>query len=641
MPGMVDLWPANINQGTSPDEHPAQPSPPQTMGLDHTQGPASATSTREQNVSTPSTVATRNTAPDVMDTNLHTSNLEFYGSASSVAFLRHVETLSNYQAPGPSARAPERSLAELLYNTDFHPDTSRSVPGAPRAIDRNPDRFYFRVARRFLDAYFSNIHYIQPMFEEELFLTRCEDLWFDRPGNQPLSFVALYYATLSLGSLVMTFETPEVSGADRFTWSRKLFTDALAITTRLGTATDLEMVQCYYMIAKICQHELNPHVAYLYSGQAARIALAIGINRIPVNRDAADPRASTAASKTWWAVYCLDVQTSFALGRPDSLGPDQYHTQCLPTEISEGQNSNPQVLQIVPSMVGLSRIMRKVALDLYTRPCELSEQLQRAKVLDHELELWFQEIPVHLDSEHQRSADNCLKPLRLASYIKKQSVVLRLRYLNLRMVTYAVFMIDESTAEPDEIAPLRECQTRCIQSAENSIDLIFSTFRADHYFQTWWYNSTYTLFAVSILLTVVFRQLARSEQSLENLFNRIDRAIAILQAMDDCLVARNAAAIITRTLARAKRAHQPAPFPPLPSASQDPDSAGDMHPPNVTDLHTESGDIAALVPPPGTTDDSLGETADDMDWLSTYALDDGQQSLFWTKWAHEMNTLGT
>jgi len=28
--------------------------------------------------------------------------------------------------------------------------------------------------------------------------------------------------------------------------------------------------------------------------------LAIGINRNPVNPDAADPRASTTASKTWW-----------------------------------------------------------------------------------------------------------------------------------------------------------------------------------------------------------------------------------------------------------------------------------------------------------------------------------------------------
>jgi len=197
---------------------------------------------------TPSTITPRNTASDVMDTNLHTSNLEFYGSASSVAFLRHVETLSNCQTPGPLVRPPERSLASLLHNTDFQPNTSHSMPVAAQEADLNPDRFHFRVARRFLDAYFSNIHHIQPLFEEEVFLARCEDLWFNRPGKQPLSFVALYYGTLGLGSLVNTFENPEISEADRFTWSRRLFKDALAIVTRLGTATDIEMVQCFYMM---------------------------------------------------------------------------------------------------------------------------------------------------------------------------------------------------------------------------------------------------------------------------------------------------------------------------------------------------------------------------------------------------------
>lgn len=118
----------------------------------------------------------------------------------------------------------------------------------PLEADLNPDRLHFRVARKFLDAYFSNIHHIQPLFDEDVFLARCEDLWFNRPGKQPLSFVALYYATLSMGSLVMTFETPELSGAGRFTWSRKLFNEALAIVTRLGTVTNIEMVQCFYMM---------------------------------------------------------------------------------------------------------------------------------------------------------------------------------------------------------------------------------------------------------------------------------------------------------------------------------------------------------------------------------------------------------
>ncbi|KAK5277244.1 hypothetical protein LTR40_010625, partial [Exophiala xenobiotica] len=168
----------------------------------------------DENSCTRSTITSRKAASDVMDTNLHTSNLEFYGSSSSVAFIRHLETLSNRQTTGPADEQPERSLASLLHNTEFQPDTSQSTP-ATREAAPNPERFQFRVARRFLDAYFSNIHHIQPLFEEDDFLARCEDLWFNRPAKQPLSFIALYYATLSLGSLVMTFEDPRLFGADR------------------------------------------------------------------------------------------------------------------------------------------------------------------------------------------------------------------------------------------------------------------------------------------------------------------------------------------------------------------------------------------------------------------------------------------
>ena len=71
--------------------------------------------------------------------------------------------------------------------------------------------------------------------------------------------------------------------------------------------------------------------------------------------------------------------------------------------------------------------MRKVALNLYTLPCEMEQKLHRAKALDADLEYWLDQVPSHLRSEHQTGSDHSLKPKRLASYIKKQSVVLRLR----------------------------------------------------------------------------------------------------------------------------------------------------------------------------------------------------------------------
>lgn len=118
-------------------------------------------------------------------------------------------------------------------------------------------------------------------------------------------------------------------------------------------------------------------------------------------------------------------QTSFALGRPDSLGPDQYHTQHLPTEALADTATGYHVVQIVPCMVSLSRIMRKAALDLYTQSCEMVEKIARAKSLEEELSQWLGQVPAHLVTDQVSS--QVAKVRRLPSYIKKQSVVLRLR----------------------------------------------------------------------------------------------------------------------------------------------------------------------------------------------------------------------
>lgn len=373
---------------------------------------------------------------DVMDTNPHTNNLEFYGASSSVAFLKHVESISNSQVSGSA----DRSLVSMLHNSESKPGSKQHNSSSRSKNQIHADRFYFRVAPRFLDAYFSNIHFIQPVFDEESFRTRCENLWFNGAQQQPLSFLALYYATLSLGSLVLDSEEWIKQGSPRFAWGRKLLDEALSAVSQRASATDIEMAQCYYMISKVYQHELNPHVAYLYSGQAARIALAIGINRAPRDQKATDPRNSTTASRTWWAIYCQDIHTSFALGRPDSLGPDEYHSQPLPQkhESVDSSSSSTSVIETVPCMVRLSRVMRKTGLLLYTTSCSVEEQLKRAEMLESELEAWLDSLPSHLRTVARKPVEFPFTPRHAVTFVDKQSVVLHLR-------------------EMDEYRPVSEC----------------------------------------------------------------------------------------------------------------------------------------------------------------------------------------
>jgi hypothetical protein len=57
----------------------------------------------------------------------------------------------------------------------------------------------------------------------------------------------------------------------------------------------------------------------------------------------------------------------------------------------------------------------------------MEQKLHLAKTLDAELEHWLEKVPSHFRAEQQSGSDLSLKPRRLDGYIKKQSVVLRLR----------------------------------------------------------------------------------------------------------------------------------------------------------------------------------------------------------------------
>ncbi len=53
------------------------------------------------------------------------------------------------------------------------------------------------------------------------------------------------------------------------------------------------------------------------------------------------------------------------------------------------------------------------------------------------------------------------------------------------MVINAVCMTDTEALSLDDTPCLLEGQCKCIQAAEDAIDLIYSTFLTDDYFQTW------------------------------------------------------------------------------------------------------------------------------------------------------------
>jgi len=111
--------------------------------------------------------------------------------------------------------------------------------------------------------------------------------------------------------------------------------------------------------------------------------------------------------------------------------------------------------------------------------------------------------------------------------------------------------------------------------------------------------------------------------------------------MDECVVARNATSIIKRALCRAKKVtHSGFDAPNSSNAQQEAGMATSIW--DTTNMDQSGGNSCIVPPALSSVETAANNTADDdLNWLNTFPFYDGQQALFWTEWAHELDVLGT
>jgi hypothetical protein len=106
----------------------------------------------------------------------------------------------------------------------------------------------------FVLNFFSSIHYIHPILNKAEFLREL----YERAGKGDSSsrtttdstFDALYFAILSLGALVGPRDDEPLGGISNVQWSRTFFEEAVRRHIRSGMVTDLNMVQCYFILVR-------------------------------------------------------------------------------------------------------------------------------------------------------------------------------------------------------------------------------------------------------------------------------------------------------------------------------------------------------------------------------------------------------
>lgn len=142
----------------------------------------------------------------------------------------------------------EPTRSEASYNVHNQSSLTSYTTGYREGISLRDHNYYFEHAHAFISGYFDNVHYAHPFIDKAYFMSRSHDLWLNRNPQPELSFVALYLSVLSFGALVRVWDERRLSGLTRFEWSRKLFAEAQGYLNHLQFSTDLETVQCLYLM---------------------------------------------------------------------------------------------------------------------------------------------------------------------------------------------------------------------------------------------------------------------------------------------------------------------------------------------------------------------------------------------------------
>lgn len=121
------------------------------------------------------------------------------------------------------------------------------------------------------------------------------------------------------------------------------------------------------------------------------------------------------------------------MGRPSSLGIDEYHNRDLPfTDISELPTSDTELLDpphcaIIRHMVDFSRIIRHVCVKIYLTQNSTPVTVELAHQFDQALDDWLANLPEAIRPRQSPDQTSMLTSSKEAIWMKRQKLVLNIR----------------------------------------------------------------------------------------------------------------------------------------------------------------------------------------------------------------------
>ncbi|GAW22081.1 hypothetical protein ANO14919_116160 [Xylariales sp. No.14919] len=222
------------------------------------------------------------------------------------------------------------------------------------------------------------------LFHEKTFMADLHKFYEQGPYAEPLPGNRLWYIHFLLimafgHALLSGYVARRPAGSELVTRAIELMPDAFALNQDPVLAS--EILCCLALYLQSIDHKNG---AFLYVGQAMRLALSQGLHREPIGSNPPDEDEKRRCA-VWWTTYILDRRFSSLLGAPNSIR-DEDITVPLPDSERNGHSAKAMGLQ-----VALARLYARVSSTIYGNDMHLEADyiINAREVLNNMTEFAF------------------------------------------------------------------------------------------------------------------------------------------------------------------------------------------------------------------------------------------------------------
>ncbi|KAK2765123.1 lactose regulatory protein lac9 and GAL4-like protein [Arachnomyces sp. PD_36] len=380
----------------------------------------------------------------------------------------------------------------------------------------------------FIDAYFRLYHQSYPIVYEAMFRAQFMEV-IPRPAGN--SWQVLLFSIAAIGAFSAATE-PTTADIGLFDAARaRLSIDMLE-------TGNLILVQALTLISNYLQKRNKPNSGYNYTGLARRIAMGIGLHKEYPNWDAS-PLTLEMRRRAWYCLYIFDVGAIITFSRPLDF-PDGGIDVELPMNVHDSDITAATKQKPEPANETTLYTHLRAQATLHLATCQIypkiiSASLPSAKELieldDMLIGQWLTSLPAYFQENVLQAPKSTLC-----------HSILRWRYRNFRILMYRPFLVrrlmsrptdrsGETDVEPqDDIQTIEIAIQRCLDAAEESVDLISHFWNHDQQTMLACWYGLYFLFQAVLIPVICLRNDPQSPLALR-WRDQIMKAMRVIESM--------------------------------------------------------------------------------------------------------------